>query len=115
MELERLQIVDCIKDYKAKAHLFSRQSLRSSRTARPTPAWGCEPSVLGTRLVDNFTQKVVVLAAEGRYHVPVTALPSTHHTTDQEDSEEEDLQGVFSEVVGGGEEEAPGRGGEARQ
>lgn len=40
--------------------------------------------------MDNFTQKVVVLAAEGRYHV--TALPSTHHTTDQEDSEEEDLQ-----------------------
>uniref|UniRef100_A0A4W5JZ02 RNA helicase n=1 Tax=Hucho hucho TaxID=62062 RepID=A0A4W5JZ02_9TELE len=54
-----------------------------------------------TRLVDNFTQKKVVLAAEGRYHVPVTALPSTHHRTDQEDSEEEDLQGVFSEVVGG--------------
>lgn len=30
-----------------------------------------------TRLVDNFTQKKVVLAADGRYHVPVTALPST--------------------------------------
>uniref|UniRef100_A0A8C7WC44 ATP-dependent RNA helicase DDX54 n=1 Tax=Oncorhynchus mykiss TaxID=8022 RepID=A0A8C7WC44_ONCMY len=54
-----------------------------------------------TRLVDMFTQKKEVLAAEGRYHVPVTPLPSTHHTADQEDSEEEDFQGVFSEVVGG--------------
>lgn len=44
------------------------------------------------RLVDMFTQKKEVLAAEGRYHVPVTPLPSTHHTADQEDSEEEDFQ-----------------------
>uniref|UniRef100_A0A8C8FNQ2 DEAD (Asp-Glu-Ala-Asp) box polypeptide 54 n=1 Tax=Oncorhynchus tshawytscha TaxID=74940 RepID=A0A8C8FNQ2_ONCTS len=61
MELERLQIVDCIKDYKAKATIF--EIISNSKTN-----------------------------AKGRYHVPVTAQPSTHHTTNQEDSEEEDLQ-----------------------
>ncbi|CAB1318548.1 unnamed protein product [Coregonus sp. 'balchen'] len=97
MELERLQMVDCIKGYKARATIFE---INSSSKTNASVVMRAKRS-RDTRLVDNFTQKRVVLAAEGRYHVPVTALPSTHHTADQEDSEEEDLQGVFSEVVGG--------------
>uniref|UniRef100_A0A4W5JYS9 RNA helicase n=1 Tax=Hucho hucho TaxID=62062 RepID=A0A4W5JYS9_9TELE len=97
MELERLQMVDCIKGYKAKATIFE---INSNSKTNASVVMRAKRS-RDTRLVDNFTQKKVVLAAEGRYHVPVTALPSTHHRTDQEDSEEEDLQGVFSEVVGG--------------
>uniref|UniRef100_A0A6Q2XMQ1 ATP-dependent RNA helicase DDX54 n=1 Tax=Esox lucius TaxID=8010 RepID=A0A6Q2XMQ1_ESOLU len=54
-----------------------------------------------SRLVDKFTHKRGIQAAEGSCHVPVTPLPSMHHMAGQEDSEEEDLQGVFSEVVGG--------------
>uniref|UniRef100_A0A8C8LV57 RNA helicase n=1 Tax=Oncorhynchus tshawytscha TaxID=74940 RepID=A0A8C8LV57_ONCTS len=99
MELERLQMVDCIKGYKARATIFE---INSNSKTNASVVMRAKRS-RDTRLVDMFTQKKEVLAAEGRYHVPVTPLPSTHHTADQEDSEEEDFQvsGVFSEVVGG--------------
>ncbi|KAK6305285.1 hypothetical protein J4Q44_G00240650 [Coregonus suidteri] len=97
MELERLQMVDCIKGYKARATIFEINSNSKTNASVVMRA----KRTRDMRLVDRFTQKKEVLAAEGRYHVPVTPLPSTHHTADQEDSEEEDLQGVFSEVVGG--------------
>uniref|UniRef100_A0A4W5KMM3 DEAD (Asp-Glu-Ala-Asp) box polypeptide 54 n=1 Tax=Hucho hucho TaxID=62062 RepID=A0A4W5KMM3_9TELE len=88
MELERLQMVDCIKGYKARATIFE---INSNSKTNASVVMRAKRS-RDTRLVDMFTQKKGVLAAEGRYHVPVTPLPSTHHTADQEDSEEEDFQ-----------------------
>uniref|UniRef100_A0A673XFG0 DEAD (Asp-Glu-Ala-Asp) box polypeptide 54 n=1 Tax=Salmo trutta TaxID=8032 RepID=A0A673XFG0_SALTR len=76
MELERLEMVDCIKGYKAKATIFETSSNSKTNASMVTLAKRSRD----TRLVDNFTQKKVVLAADSRYHVPVTALPSTRQT-----------------------------------
>uniref|UniRef100_A0A3P8Y9Q4 ATP-dependent RNA helicase DDX54 n=1 Tax=Esox lucius TaxID=8010 RepID=A0A3P8Y9Q4_ESOLU len=97
MELERLQMVDCIKGYKARATIFEINSNSKTNASVVMRAKRSRDS----RLVDKFTHKRGIQAAEGSCHVPVTPLPSMHHMAGQEDSEEEDLQGVFSEVVGG--------------
>ncbi|KAM6986502.1 ATP-dependent RNA helicase DDX54 [Aplochiton taeniatus] len=99
MELERLQMVDCVKGYKAKSTIFEINS-NSKNTA-------CEvmrrKRSRDMALVDKFKRKKEDLAAESRLHQPCLPQPSTPHNagTDDSEEEEEDLRGVFSEVVGG--------------
>uniref|UniRef100_A0AAY5L0L2 ATP-dependent RNA helicase DDX54 n=1 Tax=Esox lucius TaxID=8010 RepID=A0AAY5L0L2_ESOLU len=88
MELERLQMVDCIKGYKARATIFEINSNSKTNASVVMRAKRSRDS----RLVDKFTHKRGIQAAEGSCHVPVTPLPSMHHMAGQEDSEEEDLQ-----------------------
>ncbi|KAL0965470.1 hypothetical protein UPYG_G00281710 [Umbra pygmaea] len=97
VELERLQMVDCIKGYKARATIFEINSNSKNVACVVMRAKRSRDK----RLVDKFTQKKEVVAARNRCHVPDMVHPSTHYRADQEASEEEDLQGVFAEVVGG--------------
>ncbi|KAJ8260600.1 hypothetical protein COCON_G00163230 [Conger conger] len=96
MELDRLKMVDSIKGYKSKATIFEINS--SSKT----PASEVMRAKRGrdTRLVDKFQRAKEDRMAEGL--LTRRPLPkSTPAELGQSESEEEDLQGVFSSVVGG--------------
>ncbi|XP_041826565.1 ATP-dependent RNA helicase DDX54 [Melanotaenia boesemani] len=96
MELERLQMVDAIKGYKSKSTIFEINS--SSKT--PASEVMRKKRSKDTRLVDKFSKQREDLAAESRLQQPVnlssTADSDLTHSTGQEN---DDLKGVFSEVV----------------
>ncbi|XP_035523875.1 ATP-dependent RNA helicase DDX54 [Morone saxatilis] len=97
MELERLQIVDAIKGYKSKSTIFE---INSSSKTQASGVMRTKRSK-DTRLVDKFSKQRDKLAAETQMQRPIkpsTAADDYAHSSDQED---DDLQGVFSEVVGG--------------
>ncbi|KAF6733163.1 ATP-dependent RNA helicase DDX54 [Oryzias melastigma] len=95
MELERLQIVDAIKGYKSKSTIFEINS--NSKTPASEVMRAKRSKDAG--LVDKFSKQKEDLAAENRplQFVPSVDDDSMHGTI----KEEEDLKGVFSEVLGG--------------
>ncbi|KAL4004628.1 protocadherin delta 2 [Sarotherodon galilaeus] len=95
MELECLQIVDAIKSYKSKATIFEINS--SSKT--PASEVMRAKRSKDTRLVDKFSKQREDRAAESRLQQPIN--PTTTADCDITEKEESDLNGVFSEVVGG--------------
>ncbi|XP_069569877.1 ATP-dependent RNA helicase DDX54 [Brachyistius frenatus] len=97
MELERLQIVDAIKVYKSKATIFE---INSSSKTSASEVMRTKRSK-DTRLVDKFSRRREDVAAESRLHQPVATVTTADcDVTDTTGQEDEDLQGVFSEVVG---------------
>ncbi|CAL8388004.1 unnamed protein product [Boreogadus saida] len=103
MELERLHIVDAIKGYKSKSTIFEINS--NSKTV------ACKvmrrKRSRDTRLVEKYSKKREDQVTESRLlHAHLPVIPSNQtvaETLGVEGSEEEEelLQGVFSEVVGG--------------
>ncbi|CAJ1070337.1 ATP-dependent RNA helicase DDX54 [Xyrichtys novacula] len=98
MELERLQIVDAIKGYKSKSTIFEINSNSKTQASEVMRAKRSKDS----RLVDKFGKQRDDLASESRlqgHANPGSAADDdfTYSTGKDED----DLQGVFSEVVGG--------------
>ncbi|XP_061589348.1 ATP-dependent RNA helicase DDX54 [Cololabis saira] len=91
MELERIHMVDTIKGYKSKATIFEINS--SSKTSAS--------EVMRTKrskdmkIVDKFSRTKADLAAGSK----LSLKPMT--IADGDSEEEDDLKGVFSEVVGG--------------
>ncbi|XP_036385612.1 ATP-dependent RNA helicase DDX54 [Megalops cyprinoides] len=107
MELDRLQMVDSIKSYKSKATIFEINSNSKTTASEVMRA----KRNRDTRLVDRFQRAQEDRVAEGQLTQPTP--PRSAPAADLgESEEEEDFQGVFSEVVGGkrkkllGEEEA---------
>nr|XP_046231646.1 ATP-dependent RNA helicase DDX54 [Scatophagus argus] len=98
MELERLQLVDAIKGYKSKSTIFE---INSSSKTQASEVMRKKRSK-DTQLVDKFSKQRDKLAAESqlqRTSNPTTAADDDFtHSTSRED---DDLKGVFSEVVGG--------------
>uniref|UniRef100_A0AAQ5XLK7 RNA helicase n=1 Tax=Amphiprion ocellaris TaxID=80972 RepID=A0AAQ5XLK7_AMPOC len=98
MEMERLQIVDAIKGYKSKSTIFEINS--SSKT--PASEVMRAKRSKDARLVDKFSKQREDVAAESRLHQPVSSSTTADCDFTQTTGEEEDdLKGVFSEVVGG--------------
>ncbi|KAJ8346887.1 hypothetical protein SKAU_G00282880 [Synaphobranchus kaupii] len=95
-ELDRLKIVDSIKGYKSKATIFEINS--SSKTAASVVMRAKRSR--DTRLVDKFQRVREDRAAEGLLNRPAPPKPPPADPG-QSESEDEDIQGVFSEVVGG--------------
>ncbi|XP_057675549.1 ATP-dependent RNA helicase DDX54 [Corythoichthys intestinalis] len=93
-ELERLQIVDAIKGYKSKSTIFEINSNSKTTASEVMRAKRSKDS----RLVDKFSKDRESLAAERRLRKPVNNPTGE----DAGDADEDDaLQEVFSEVVGG--------------
>lgn len=93
MELERLHIVDAIKGYKSKSTIFEINS--SSRTPASEVMRAKRSKDMSS--VDKFNRQRDDVAAETR---PPPRTEIALSVGQEEDEEEEDLQGVFSEVVG---------------
>ncbi|KAM6902194.1 ATP-dependent RNA helicase DDX54 [Xenentodon cancila] len=95
MELERLHMVDTIKGYKSKSTIFEINS--SSKTAAS--------EVMRTKrskdmkIVDKFSKQREDLAADRKLSVKPTTT-ADGDMTHSKDGEEDELRGVFSEVVG---------------
>ncbi|XP_035245567.1 ATP-dependent RNA helicase DDX54 [Anguilla anguilla] len=96
MELDRLKMVDSIKTYKSKATIFEINS--SSKTAASEVMRAKRSR--DTRLVDKFQRAREDRAAKGLMKCPAPPRPAPADPGHSE-SEEEDIQGVFSRVVGG--------------
>ncbi|XP_048875963.1 ATP-dependent RNA helicase DDX54 [Brienomyrus brachyistius] len=94
MELNRLQMVDSIKGYKSKATIFEINSTSKTMASEVMRAKRKRHNYL----VDKFLQAREDRMEENRLTRPV--LPTTR-PTDEKQSEEEDMQGLFSEVFGG--------------
>ncbi|XP_023674426.1 ATP-dependent RNA helicase DDX54 [Paramormyrops kingsleyae] len=94
MELNRLQMVDSIKGYKSKATIFEINSTSKTMASEVMRAKRKRHSYL----VDKFLQAREDRAEENRLTRPV--LPTTR-PTDEKQSDDEDMQGLFSEVFGG--------------
>nr|XP_057920316.1 ATP-dependent RNA helicase DDX54 [Doryrhamphus excisus] len=94
-EFERLQIVDAIKGYKTKATIFEINSSCKTLASEVMRAKRSKDS----RLVDKFSRDRENLAAEGRLHQTndIAADEEASETCKDDDA----LQEVFSEVVGG--------------
>ncbi|KAL4609445.1 ATP-dependent RNA helicase DDX54 [Arapaima gigas] len=101
MELSRLQIVDSIKNYKSKATIFEINSNNKTAACEVMRAKRSRDSAL----VDKFAQQREERAAEMRDSQPV--VPSAQ-PAGEEHSDEENMQEVFSEVVGGKRKKQPG-------
>ncbi|KAI4902954.1 hypothetical protein NFI96_020603 [Prochilodus magdalenae] len=96
MELERLQIVDSIKAYKSKSTIFEINSNNKTSASEVMRAKRSRDS----RLVDKFQRSREELLAESQLNKPLPR-PAVSVEQQHSDEEEEDLRGVFSEVVGG--------------
>uniref|UniRef100_A0AAZ1WX38 RNA helicase n=1 Tax=Oreochromis aureus TaxID=47969 RepID=A0AAZ1WX38_OREAU len=96
MELECLQIVDAIKSYKSKA--VNHLEINSSSKTPASEVMRAKRSK-DTGLVDKFSKQREDRAAESRLQQPIN--PTTTADCDITEKEESDLNGVFSEVVGG--------------
>ncbi|XP_072529562.1 ATP-dependent RNA helicase DDX54 [Salminus brasiliensis] len=94
MELERLQMVDSIKTYKSKSTIFEINSNNKTSASEVMRTKRSRDS----RLVEKFHRTREELLAESPLNKPAirSAILPEHS-----EEEEEDLQGVFSEVVGG--------------
>ncbi|XP_053340730.1 ATP-dependent RNA helicase DDX54 [Clarias gariepinus] len=101
MELDRLQIVDSIKAYKAKSTIFE---INSNNKTSASQIMRTKRSRDG-RLVDKFQRTKEEMQAETQQNRPATrTLAKTQQHRGEEVEEEdgdEDIQGVFSKVVGG--------------
>lgn len=98
MEMERLQLVDAIKGYKSKATIFE---INSSNKTQASEVMRIKRSK-DTRLVDKFSKQKESLAAESqaqRLTNPGSSVDD--YFTQSAGQDEDDLQGVFSSVVGG--------------
>ncbi|XP_077399164.1 ATP-dependent RNA helicase DDX54 isoform X1 [Vanacampus margaritifer] len=93
-ELERLQIVDAIKGYKSKSTIFEINSSSKTSASEVMRAKRSKDS----RLVDKFSKDREILAAGRKVHKPVS-VPAGEDAADS--GEDDALQEVFSEVVGG--------------
>ncbi|XP_038137953.1 ATP-dependent RNA helicase DDX54 [Cyprinodon tularosa] len=98
-ELERLQLVDAIKGYKSKSTIFeinSNSKTSASEVMRKKRS-------KDKQVVEKFKKQRAEIAAGSRQEQSVTRR--THHEEEDDygahGGEESDLQGVFSEVVGG--------------
>lgn len=94
MELDRLTMVDSIKGYKAKSTIFEINSNNKTNASEVMRAKRSRDS----HLVDKFLKA----RAEVKAEMPVTTITRTEaKPTEDEDEEREDLENVFSDVVGG--------------
>jgi len=96
-ELERLHMVDNIKGYKSKATIFEINATNKTSASSVMRA----KRRRDTKLVNTFARsREERLAEQQQLHRPT---PHSSVTRDNEDEqeEEEDIQGVFAEVVGG--------------
>lgn len=93
-ELDRLTMVDCIKGYKAKSTIFEINSNNKTNASEVMRAKRSRDS----RLVDKYSKARAQLTAESAAHTATRTEPKRY---DDEDEECEDLQNVFSEVLGG--------------
>ncbi|KAG9281887.1 ATP-dependent RNA helicase DDX54 [Astyanax mexicanus] len=96
VELERLQMVDSIKAYKAKSTIFEINSNNKTSASEVMRTKRSRDS----RLVDKFHRTREEQLAESNLNKPAIRSANTPKPQHSEE-EEEDLQGVFSEVVGG--------------
>ncbi|XP_053730983.1 ATP-dependent RNA helicase DDX54 [Synchiropus splendidus] len=94
-ELERLQLVDAIKGYKSKSTIFEINSNSKTQASEVMRAKRSRDS----QVMDKFIKQREDQVAERRLHPPVSFSPN------EEDSahmpEDDAMQVVFSEVVGG--------------
>ncbi|KAG9353870.1 hypothetical protein JZ751_011994 [Albula glossodonta] len=98
MELDRLEMVDCIKSYKSKTTIFEINSNKKTTASEVMRAKRDRDS----RLVDKFQRAKEDRAVEGLLSQPAPPkTPSTDPTLNEEEDEDENIQGFFSEVVGG--------------
>ncbi|MED6231495.1 ATP-dependent RNA helicase ddx54 [Ataeniobius toweri] len=95
-ELERLQLVDAIKSYKSKSTIFEINS--NSKT--PASKVMRKKRSKDKRVVDKFKKQREDVAAGSRLQQSVIRR-TTAGDDDDDDGAPGDLQGVFSEVVGG--------------
>lgn len=95
MELERLQMVDTIKGYKSKVTIFEINSTNKTSASEVMRAKRSRDR----RLVDKFAQTREERITENKLHQP--SIPSTSTANDDYEEEEDDIHGVFAEVVGG--------------
>ncbi|KAJ0057117.1 hypothetical protein NL108_002034, partial [Boleophthalmus pectinirostris] len=96
MELERLQIVDAIKSYKSKSTIFEINSNSKTSASEVMRAKRCKDD----SLVNKFSKRKETVESE--------SLPQLHQKTTgdddsmkTEDMEVENIEGLFSDVVGG--------------
>ncbi|XP_061603354.1 ATP-dependent RNA helicase DDX54 isoform X1 [Phyllopteryx taeniolatus] len=92
-ELERLQLVDAIKGYKSKSTIFEVNSSSKTSASEVMRAKRSKDS----RRVDKFSNDRESRAAERHLHKPVS-IPAGKDAVGEDDDA---LQEVFSEVVGG--------------
>ncbi|XP_047229590.1 ATP-dependent RNA helicase DDX54 [Girardinichthys multiradiatus] len=95
-ELERLQLVDAIKSYKSKSTIFEINS--NSKT--PASKVMRKKRSKDKRVVDKFKKQREDVAAGSRLQQAVIRRTTAGDDVD-DDGALGDLQGVFSEVVGG--------------
>ncbi|XP_008422512.1 ATP-dependent RNA helicase DDX54 [Poecilia reticulata] len=92
-ELERLQLVDAIKSYKSKSTIFEINS--NSKT--PASEVMRKKRSKDKQVVDKFNRQREDVAAGSRLQL---SAPPRATAGQGKGNEEEDLQGVFSEVLG---------------
>ncbi|KAL2100423.1 hypothetical protein ACEWY4_004817 [Coilia grayii] len=97
-ELDRLQMVDSIKGYKSKTTIFEINATNKTSASEVMRAKRSRDS----RRVDKFARTREERLAENKLRSPPARSCSSSVTHDiDEEEEEEDIQGVFAEVVGG--------------
>ncbi|KAJ0013096.1 hypothetical protein NQD34_017430 [Periophthalmus magnuspinnatus] len=96
MELERLQIVDAIKGYKSKSTIFEINSNSKTPASEVMRTKRCKDD----NLVHKFVKRKENVGSEAppQPHQKTTADDDSAKT---EDMEEENIEGVFSNIVGG--------------
>ncbi|KAK3526859.1 hypothetical protein QTP86_000719 [Hemibagrus guttatus] len=97
MELERLQMVDSIKVYKSKSTIFEINSNNKTSASEVMRTKRSRDS----RLVDRFQKRRDEMKAESQQNRPVIQSSATTQQHQGEEEDDENLQGVFSKVVGG--------------
>ncbi|XP_048045818.1 ATP-dependent RNA helicase DDX54 [Megalobrama amblycephala] len=90
MELDRLLMVDCIKGYKAKATIFEINSNNKTNASEVMRAKRSRDA----RLVQKYSKARAELIVK-------PAVPVVTRTEQQHNEDEDEIQTVFSEVVGG--------------
>ncbi|XP_014853315.1 PREDICTED: ATP-dependent RNA helicase DDX54 isoform X2 [Poecilia mexicana] len=96
-ELERLQLVDAIKSYKSKSTIFEINS--NSKT--PASEVMRKKRSKDKQVVDKFNRQREDVAAGSRLQLSAPPRATAGENEGQgKGNEEEDLQGVFSEVLG---------------
>ncbi|KAK2911431.1 hypothetical protein Q8A67_003564 [Cirrhinus molitorella] len=93
MELDRLLMVDSIKGYKAKSTIFEINSNNKTGASEVMRAKRSRDD----RLVDKFSKA----RAERIIESSVSTVTRTKPENNEDDQEDDELQTVFSEVVGG--------------
>ncbi|XP_058472790.1 ATP-dependent RNA helicase DDX54 [Solea solea] len=97
MALEHLQLVDAIKGYKSKSTIFEINSNSKTQASGVMRAKRSKDA----RLVDKFSKHREDLAAETRLRQPTNTTTADEDYTITSGDQDDDLNGVFSAVVGG--------------